>query len=163
MDRSVRGELAELDLAELLNPPRKRDVIRNREIQLEQLDKRPKESLGLAKRKMEDHADRQGRLDREVRIGALATGLAAGGSTPGFERVIREPDGQVATMLEAGLIFRPIPYPIPRLGVLVLAALRILHRGRLRGSGLRVSWKPQSGAMHQRRAVMALRRVNHPE
>ena len=58
----------------------------------------------------------------------LAAGFAAGGSTPGFERVIRKPDCQVATTLEAGLIFGPIPYPILRLRVLVLAALRILHR-----------------------------------
>ncbi len=69
MDRSIRGEPAELDLAELPKPPQQGPVIRDREIQLEQVSQRTQEALGLAKRKVEDHADRQSRLDRDVRIG----------------------------------------------------------------------------------------------
>ena len=76
---------------------------------------------------MEDHANRQRGLDRDVRVGTLATGFAAGRSSPRIERVIRKPDGEVATTPEAGLVLRPIPHPISRLRVLVLAALRILH------------------------------------
>jgi len=84
-------------------------VIWDREIDLEQLYQGTEEALGLAKREIEDHADRQRGLDRDVSVGTLAAGFAAGGSTPGFERVIRKPDCQVATTLEASLIFGPIP------------------------------------------------------
>ena len=41
MDRSIGGEPPELNLAELLQPPRQRSVIRNRELQLEKLGQRP--------------------------------------------------------------------------------------------------------------------------
>jgi len=44
------------------------------------------------------HADRQRGLDRDVRIGALASGFAAGRSTPGIEGGIREPDCEVASL-----------------------------------------------------------------
>ncbi len=109
MDRSIRGEPAKLNIPELLQAPRQRGVIRNREIQVEQLGKATEEALGLAKRKVEDHADRQRGLDRNVRVPALTSGLAAGRSSPGVERNIRELDGQVATPLEARVILRPIP------------------------------------------------------
>src|SRR5665811_2274759 len=84
---------------------------------------------------MEDHADRQSGFDRDVRVRTLAAGLAAGRSPPGIECLIRQPDGHVATTPKAGLVLRPIPYPILRLRVLVLASLRILHRWRLRVRG----------------------------
>ena len=58
-----------------------------------------------------------------------------------MERSIRKPDGQITALLEALFLFRPIPYPILRLRVLVLASLRILHGWRLRGRGLPVTWK----------------------
>ena len=45
--------------------------------------------------------------DREVRIGELAAGFAAGRSTPGIECGIREPDCEVATPLESCLV-RPL-------------------------------------------------------
>ena len=73
VDRSIRGDPAELDLSKFAKPPGQGRVIRDREIQLEQLSQRPEEALGLAKRKMKDHADRQRSLYREVGIGALAT------------------------------------------------------------------------------------------
>jgi hypothetical protein len=60
-----------LDLAERAKPPGQGRVIRDREIQLEQMGHRPEEALGLAKRKMKDHADRQRSFDREVGISAL--------------------------------------------------------------------------------------------
>ena len=95
MDRSIRGELAKLNLVELLKPPGQGRVIRDREIQLEQLGQRPEESLGLAKRKIENHADRQCGLDRDVRICTLTAGFAVGRSAPGVECFIRKPDGEV--------------------------------------------------------------------
>ena len=106
-------------------------------IDFEQLGKGTKEPLGMAKRKMKDHADRQRCLDRNVRIGALATGLAGDRSTPGIERSIGKPDRQVTTLLQPGLALRPIPYPISRLRVLVLASLRIFPR----------AWTPDLGLL----------------
>ena len=46
---------------------------------------------------MKDHADRQRRLDRDIRVDALPPGFATGWSTPGFDGVLRQPDGQVTT------------------------------------------------------------------
>ena len=71
-------------------------MIRDWEIDLEEPCQATEETLGLAKRKMEDHADRQRSLDREVRIGALAAGFPAWWSPPGVEGIVREPDGEVA-------------------------------------------------------------------
>ncbi len=126
VERSVR-EPPELDLTEPLQTPRQRGVIRDREIDLEQLCQATEEALGLAKRKMKDHADRQRGLDRDVRIGALAAWFSAGCLVPGIERFIRKPDREVATLPQAILVLGPIPDAILRLRVLVLASLRILH------------------------------------
>ena len=49
--------------------------------------------VSLTERQVEDHADRQSRLDRDIRVDALPTGLATGWSTPGFDGVLRQPDG----------------------------------------------------------------------
>ena len=103
-------------------------MIGDREIDLEELCQATEGALGLAKRKMEDHADRQGSLDGDVSIDALSTGLAAGRCPPGIESVVGQPNGDITTTLEPDLILRPIPYPISRLRVLVLAVLRILQR-----------------------------------
>ena len=103
-------------------------MIGDREIDVEELCQATEEALGLAKRKVKDHADRQRGLDRDVRVPALTSGLAAGRSAPGIERSIRKPHGQVATTLESCLVVSPIAHSITRLRVLVLASLRILHR-----------------------------------
>jgi hypothetical protein len=67
---------------------------------------------------MEDHADRQRGLDRDVRIGTLAAWFAAGCLAPGIERFIGKPDREVATFLQASFVLRPIPDPILKLRVL---------------------------------------------
>jgi hypothetical protein len=103
-------------------------LIGDREIELEQVGEGTEKALGLAKRKVEDHADRQRGLDRDVRVPALTTGLATCRSSPGIERSIREPHRQVATSLQTGLVRSPIADPILRLRVLVLAALLRLSR-----------------------------------
>ena len=84
---------------------------------------------------MEDHADRQCGLDRNVTVGALAARFALGRNSPGFERIIRKPDGQVTTLLQAGFVLWPVPHPVLRLRMLVLAALRVLHGGSLQVRG----------------------------
>ena len=57
---------------------------------------------------MEDHANRQCGLDRDVTLGALAAGLAFGRNSPGVERIIRKPDGQVTSSSQARLVLTPI-------------------------------------------------------
>ena len=99
MDRTVPGESGKPGRAKALQSPRQRGVIGDRKVDFEQLGKGTKEALGLAKWKMKDHADRERRLDRNVRIGALATRLAAGRSAPGIECGIGEPDGEIAALL----------------------------------------------------------------
>ena len=128
MDRPTRREPTKSNLTESLEPPRQRRVIGNRDLQVQHLSQGTKEALGLPEREEKDHADRQGRLDRDVRVGALAGRFSAGCCPSRLECVIGEPDCEVATVLELGLVFSPIPHPISRLRVLVLATLRILHR-----------------------------------
>jgi hypothetical protein len=78
VDTSMVRDRTKRDLTERGDPPRQSRVIRNRDIQFELLYQRSQESFGLPEGKMKDHADRQGCLNRDVRVGALATGFAAG-------------------------------------------------------------------------------------
>ena len=78
VDRSIRREPTKPNGTERLEAPRQSRVVGDREIDLEELCQATEKALGLAKRKMEDHADRQRSFDREVGIGALAAGFAAG-------------------------------------------------------------------------------------
>ena len=112
---------------EALQASRQRRVIGDREIELEEPDQAPEKALRLSERELEDNANRQCGLDRDVCVGTLATGFTAGRSSPRIERDVRKPDGEVATTPKSGLENRPIPHPISRLRVLVLAALGILH------------------------------------
>ena len=91
MDRSIRGEPAKSNVIELLKSPRQRRVIRNREIQLEQLGDGTKEPPGLAERKVKDRADRQGCLDRDVRVGAPGFTYSKRSASNGSTRVARRP------------------------------------------------------------------------
>jgi len=97
MDRPICGKSAKAYVTELLEPPGQRRVIGDREIHLKQLGQRPEEALGLPERKVEDHADRQSRLDGDVRVGTLASGFATGRGPPGVESVIGQPDCEVTT------------------------------------------------------------------
>ncbi len=96
MDRSVRREPAVPGLAELLEASGQSRMVGNGDLYLEHLDQGTKEALSLSERKVEDHADRQGRFNRDVRVGVLAAGLPAGWSPPGVEGIFGEPDGKVA-------------------------------------------------------------------
>jgi len=127
VDRSIGGSSRKLNVAELLQTAGQRRVIGDREIELEEPDQTPEKALRLSERELEDNANRQCGLDRDVPVGTLATGFAAGRSSPRIERGVRKPDGEVASTPKAGLVPRPIPHPISRLRVLVLAALGILH------------------------------------
>ncbi len=135
VDRSTARDRTKRDLAKLLEPSGQSRMVGNRDLHVQHVCERTQEALGLPERKVEDHADRQGRLDGDVRIGTLTTGFPGGRCSPGVEGIIRKPDGKVASSLEPGLVFSLIPHPIPRLRVLVLAAFRVLHRWWLRHGG----------------------------
>ena len=53
-------------------------MVRNGDLHIKHVCQRSQEALGLSEREMKDHTDRQGCLDRNVRVDALAAGLAAG-------------------------------------------------------------------------------------
>jgi hypothetical protein len=127
VNRLTRREPRDTDATEVLQTSRQSRVVGDWEIDLEDFAKATKESLGLAKRKVKDHAHSQCGLDRNITVGALATRLALGRNSPGIARIVRKPDRQVTTPLQTGFLLRPVPYPILRLRVLVLASLRILH------------------------------------
>ena len=87
MDRLTVPGRTKWDYAELLETSRQGRVIRDWETQLEQLGQRPEEALSLAKRKMEDHPNRQSSLDSDVCICTLTTGFPAWRFPPGGDRV----------------------------------------------------------------------------
>ena len=91
--------------------------------------------LGLTEREAEDHADRQGSLDGQVRVGPLTAGPPGGRRLPGIQRGFGEPDREGAPLLESRFLVSPVPHPVPGLGVLVLAALGIPHSPMAPGSG----------------------------
>ena len=71
VNRLTRRELTHTDLTKFLQTPRQRGMIGDREVDLEHIYQATKEALGLAKRKMEDHANRQRGLDRNVTVGVV--------------------------------------------------------------------------------------------
>ncbi len=127
VDRLIGRSPRKLNVAELFQTAGQRRVIGDREIELEEPDQASEKALRLSERELEDNANRQCGLDRDVRVGTLATGFAAGRSSPRIELDVQKPDGEVAPTPKAGLVLRPVSHPISRLCVLVLAALRILH------------------------------------
>jgi hypothetical protein len=68
-------------------------------------------ALGLAEGKVEDHADRQSRLDGQVRVRALSARFPAGRNSPGVDCIFGKPDGEVPTAVEACFVPRPVAYP----------------------------------------------------
>ena len=87
VDRSIGRSPRKLNIAELLQTAGQGGVIGDREIDLEQLCQAPEKALRLSERELEDDANRQRGFDRDVRVGTLATGFAAGRSSPRIERV----------------------------------------------------------------------------
>ena len=87
MDRLAFPRRTKRDYAELLETPGQGRVIRDWETQFEQLGQRPEEALSLAKRKMEDHPNRQSSFDSDISICALTAGFPAWRFPPGGDRV----------------------------------------------------------------------------
>ncbi len=127
---TVRGR-TNRDLTECLEPPQQRRVVGNGDLCVKHVCQRTQVAFRLSARKVKDHADRQRRLNRKVRVDALATGLPAGYNPPAVDSVVGKPDGEVTSSAEACLVLRPIAYPVWGSCVLVLAPFRILHRWQL--------------------------------
>ena len=62
MDRSIALDHTKRELTEFLEAPGQSRMVGNRELHLEHVGQRTQEALGLPEGKVEDHADRQGRL-----------------------------------------------------------------------------------------------------
>ncbi len=87
------------------------------------------------------------RLDRDVRVPSLP----AGRCPPGVQALLGEPDGEITSPSEAGLVLTPVPHPISRLRILVLGALWTLHQVWLRvGDGIIIkpNREPCTNAQH---------------
>ena len=104
----VKGDLPELRLA-----PRDRRVVGDVVVQTQKLEQRAQEALGLSGGQAEDNAERDGRLDRIVRVLGLATWPPSlrPRRVPVGELAVREaePDGQASTITEARLVLPPVP------------------------------------------------------
>jgi hypothetical protein len=127
VQRPMGGRL-EVDLTQRLQTPGQRRVIGDRQVHVQQRHQGMQETLGLTQRQVKDHADRQRRLDGNVRIPSLTAGLAGGRRSPGIQSFIGEPDREITSPSEARLVRSPVPHPISRLRILILTALRMLHR-----------------------------------
>ena len=97
--RALAWDRRNVDYPQVLEPPGQRRVVGDREVHLKQASKGTQEALGLSKRKGKDHADRQSRLDGDVRVGRLAARFPAGQSSPGVQCSVGKPDCKVASSL----------------------------------------------------------------
>ena len=65
-----------------MRAPIGRSVIRKWDVPFELFCQQSQESFGLSEWKVKDHADRQGCLNRDVRVNALAADLPLAGASP---------------------------------------------------------------------------------
>ncbi len=85
MDRSITRDHTKRELAEFLEAPGQCRMVGNRDLHLEHVGQGMKEALGLPEWKVKDHADCQGRFNRDIRVDALAAGFPTGWSPPRVE------------------------------------------------------------------------------
>ena len=78
VDRPMARNRTKRKLTERLESSGQGRVVRNGELHLKHDCQGTQEAFGLSERKVKDHTDRQSRLNRDVRVGALATGHATG-------------------------------------------------------------------------------------
>ncbi len=146
MDRSIRGEPPETDLAELVKPQGKGCVIGDREIQLEQVSERTQEDFGLPER-----------IVSAASIAMSAYTRCPPGSPLGAARQVLIASSQ-NQMVRSPRPRRPASYwGQLRTRYRDFAYLYWLRFGYFMGGGLRIEGRhqndaPRSGAMHQRRS-----------
>jgi hypothetical protein len=96
-----------------------RGMIRHGEIKAEQSDDGADQPLSLAQRQAKDHAHRQRRGDRQVRVVQLTAGRDSRIGPPRLDRFLGEPHGQASPPLQCCVILRPVGDPISCLGDVV--------------------------------------------
>jgi len=96
VDRSITRHRIKRNLTERPEPPRQSRVIGNGDLHLKLVCQRSQEAFGLPERKVGDQTGRQSRLNREIRVDALAAGSATGWCPPRVDGVVGKPNGEVA-------------------------------------------------------------------
>ena len=122
-----------------------RRVIRRPKVESHQHEERREKALCLTAREMEEKTQRQGGLDREVRILPRRASRARAVKFPGGDGRRGHPDGDVASTDQSAIIGGP-----------VLDVVLCLVRGmasRLHPSSLVCPSQPHSGFVHQRRII----------
>ena len=84
-------------------------MVRGLEVEAHQAEQRVQETLGLAKRQVEDDPQRQRGQDREVRVPPLASAETVLRRCPRGDRLLAQPDRDVAAAPEAPLVLPPVP------------------------------------------------------
>ena len=92
-----------------LVPARECGVVRGLEVEAHQAEQRVQEPLGLAERQAEDDTQRQRGPDREVRVPPLASPETVLRRYPRGDRLLAQPDRDVAAAPEATLVLPPVP------------------------------------------------------
>jgi hypothetical protein len=72
------------------------------------------ETLSLAQWQAKEHAERECRLNRNIRIHGLGATLAGLGRCPGINGVLTDPQGDVTTIAQRLVILTPIFHAIRR-------------------------------------------------
>jgi hypothetical protein len=97
-------------------------MIRDSEIQTEELEDRADQPFGLAQRQPKHRPEGQGGPDRQDRVVRLTTACGAGFGPPSGNRLFREPDHEASTLAQGGIVLRPIRDPVPLLRDVVTAS-----------------------------------------
>ena len=90
-------------------------MVGSREVEVHQFEQRSHEALGLPEGQVEDEPQGECGLDRHVGVQGLPASLATSVRRPGGGGRLGEPDGDVATIPEALLVFAPVLNAILRL------------------------------------------------
>ena len=88
-------------------------------------------ALCLAQGELEDQPQHQHQLDRQIRVTGLAAWCRPPCRLPAGERCLVQPERQVAPAAKAGIVLRPVPYPILRPRDVVPAGQVVLERQRM--------------------------------
>src|SRR5215213_9002250 len=87
-------------------------MIRNGQLEAEQIDDGPNQSLSLAQGQAEHGAQCQRRGNRQIGVGGLPAGGGAWRGAPGRDRRLREPDRETAALAQGGVILGPVRHPM---------------------------------------------------
>jgi len=85
MDWSIVHSCTKWNLAELLEAPRQGGMVGDGKVHLQHASQGTQGPFGLPERKVEDHTNRQSRLDGDICVGALTAGFPAGRLLPGVD------------------------------------------------------------------------------